>query len=38
MPFSLPELEQAARIVYQAMPPTPQYCWPLLCQRLDTEV
>ncbi|MFZ5511695.1 MAG: threonine dehydratase [Pseudomonadota bacterium] len=38
MPFSLPELEQAARIVYQAMPPTPQYCWPLLCQRLGTEV
>jgi threonine dehydratase len=25
-------------IVYSAMPPTPQYRWPMLCQRLGTEV
>lgn len=24
--------------VYQAMPPTPQYCWPLICERAGTEV
>jgi threonine dehydratase len=35
---SLEQLEQAARIVYEAMPPTPQYVWPLLCERLDCEV
>ncbi len=36
--FTLPELEAAARIVYAAFPPTPQYAWPLLAQRLGTEV
>lgn len=35
---SLTEIEQAAKIVYSVMPPTPQYCWPLLCERLGTEV
>ena len=35
---NLAEVEAAARIVYDVMPPTPQYCWPLLCQRLGTEV
>lgn len=35
---SLAEIEQAAKIVYSVMPPTPQYCWPLLCERLGTEV
>jgi len=35
---TLEQLEQAARIVYEAMPPTPQYVWPLLCERLDCEV
>ena len=30
-------LEDAARIVYAAMPPTPQYAWPLLAAALDTE-
>lgn len=41
MPFSLPdadELESASRIVYQALSPTPQYAWPLLCQRFGAEV
>lgn len=35
---ALASLEQAARLVYQAMPPTPQFCWPLLCQRIGAEV
>ncbi len=38
---SLPTLEEvraAAEVVYRLMPPTPQYCWPLLCERLGTEV
>jgi len=32
------ELEAAQRTVYAAMPPTPQYAWPLLRDRLGTEV
>lgn len=36
--LSLHEMEAAARIVYAAMPPTPQYCWPLLCEDLGAEV
>lgn len=35
---TLADIEAAARIVYTVMPPTPQYCWPLLCARLGTEV
>lgn len=31
---TLPEIEAAQSIVYRAMPPTPQYTWPLLNQRL----
>ncbi len=31
-------IQAAAEIVYAAMPPTPQYCWPLLCERLGAEV
>jgi threonine dehydratase len=34
---SLAEIEQAQRLVYAQMPPTPQYTWPLLNQRLGTE-
>jgi len=30
-------LEEAARVVYAAMPPTPQYVWPLLAEALGTE-
>ena len=33
----LAQLEAAAEIVHSVMPPTPQYCWPLLCQRTGTE-
>jgi threonine dehydratase len=32
-----PSLEAAARIVYAAMPATPQYVWPLLAEALGTE-
>jgi len=36
--YSADEIEAAQRIVYAAMPPTPQYAWPLLHDRLGTEV
>lgn len=32
------DLESATRLVHSLMPPTPQYCWPLLCEALGTEV
>ena len=35
---TLAELEDAARLVYGHMPPTPQYNWPLLDQVAATEV
>ncbi len=35
---SLAELDAAARIVYAAMPPTPQYAWPLLARRTGCEI
>ncbi|HEU4385502.1 MAG TPA: threonine dehydratase [Anaeromyxobacteraceae bacterium] len=35
---TLGELEEAARVVYAAMPPTPQYAWPLLCARTGATV
>ncbi|MFP5276091.1 MAG: threonine dehydratase [Acidobacteriota bacterium] len=34
---SLKEIRAAQEIVYRHMRPTPQYAWPLLCQRLGTE-
>jgi threonine dehydratase len=40
-PMNLPsreDLEHARQIVYQAMPPTPQFRWPLLCERAGTEL
>jgi threonine dehydratase len=36
--FDLRQLERAQEIVGAAMPPTPTYPWPLLAQRLGTEV
>jgi threonine dehydratase len=36
--FTLDEIEAAASIVYAKMQATPQYYWPLLCERLGTEV
>jgi threonine dehydratase len=35
---NLSELEAAAEIVHRTVPPTPQYCWPLLSRRLGAEV
>lgn len=35
---NLNEIQAAAEIVYANMPPTPQYCWPLLCEHLGAEV
>lgn len=32
------DIEAAAEIVYADMPPTPQFRWPMLCERLGTEV
>ncbi len=36
--FSKNEIEDAARLIYQYMPPTPQYDWPLLSQRIGAKV
>ena len=36
--FSAEDIESAQRIVYAAMPSTPQIAWPLLRERLGTEV
>jgi threonine dehydratase len=36
--LSLHEVEAAAAVVYAAMPPTPQYAWPLLARRAGCEV
>jgi threonine dehydratase len=35
---TLTELEAAAEIVHRVMPPTPQYCWPLVSRRVGTEL
>ena len=34
----LETLETAAEFVHRTMPPTPQYCWPLLSRRLGAEI
>jgi threonine dehydratase len=36
--FTADDLAAAARVVHAAMPPTPQYAWPLLAARVGTEV
>lgn len=36
--LSLQDVEDAAAIVYAAMPPTAQYAWPLLARRTGSEV
>jgi threonine dehydratase len=35
---TLSEIERAASVVYEVMPPTPQYAWPLLNARLGCEI
>ena len=34
---SLSQIREAQTVVYRHMPPTPQYSWPLINQRLSTE-
>jgi threonine dehydratase len=36
--FDTDEIAEAARLVYRTMPPTPQYVWPLLSQRIGAAV
>ncbi|MEM6301919.1 MAG: threonine dehydratase [Pseudomonadota bacterium] len=36
--FTLAALDNAASLVYQFIGPTPQYCWPSLCEALGTEL
>jgi threonine dehydratase len=36
--FTVADLESALEIVHSAMPPTPQYAWPLLRQRTGVDV
>ena len=36
--FSVRELESALAVVHSAMPPTPQFAWPLLKQRVGADV
>jgi threonine dehydratase len=35
---TIAEIRSAAEMIYQWMPATPQYCWPLLGERLGAEV
>src|SRR5277367_6614095 len=35
---TIDEIRDAQRLVYEIMPPTPQFVWPLLCERLGAEV
>ena len=35
---TLEDLQSAATLVHSVMPATPQYCWPLLCERLGTQI
>lgn len=34
----LKTLEAAAQLVHRVIPPTPEICWPLVCQRAEAEV
>jgi threonine dehydratase len=36
--LTLAEIEDAARLIAPTVPPTPQYVWPLLCERAGCEV
>src|SRR5210317_1042656 len=38
MQITLEDIQKAARTVYAEMPPTPQYRWPLLSERLGAEL
>jgi threonine dehydratase len=34
----LGEIAAAAELIYRHLGPTPEYCWPLICERAGTEV
>ncbi|MDA0821053.1 MAG: threonine dehydratase [Proteobacteria bacterium] len=36
--FTLNEIEQAVTLVHAAMPPTPQYAWPQICEKASADV
>ena len=36
--FTIDELDRAAEVVNRSLPATPQIRWPLLCERLGTDV
>lgn len=36
--LTLPEIQEAAALIYRILPATPQYAWPLLGQRFGAEV
>ena len=36
--LTLEEIDRAAELVHQAVPPTPAYRWPLLCERLGVDL
>jgi threonine dehydratase len=38
MTIDLETLEAAAALVHRSVPPTPQYCWPLLSRRVGAEL
>jgi len=38
MKITLDDIASASRVVYREMQPTPQYRWPMLCERLGAEV
>ena len=38
MKLTIKDIETASLSVYSKMQATPQYCWPLLCERLGAEV
>src|SRR5258707_11859507 len=38
MMIDLETLEAAAALVHRVVPPTPQYCWPLLSRRVGAEL
>jgi threonine dehydratase len=38
MSYSLADIEAATRLIRDTVPATPQYRWPLLCERLGAEI
>jgi threonine dehydratase len=36
--LTIDQLDEAASLVYQHMPPTPQFVWPLICKRVGATV